>query len=100
METHSMRAGLTIALGMCVVTLAGRVITRAQQDAPVQRITAAASAFLQTLDAAQRQRVMFAFDDDTQRARWSNFPTGVVRRAGVSLKEMTPVQRDAVMALL
>jgi hypothetical protein len=55
---------------------------------------------LKTLDARQRSRVMFAFDDDVQRARWSNFPTGVVRRAGMSLKEMTPEQRDAAMALL
>jgi hypothetical protein len=82
METRSMKLRLTIVLSVCVLTLLGGVITRAQQDVPAQRITVAATAFLQTLDAGQRQRVMFAFDDDTQRARWSNFPTGVVRRAG------------------
>jgi len=80
--------------------MAGGVIARAQQDALAQRITVAATAFLQTLDEGQRQRVMFGFDDDTQRARWSNFPTGVVRRAGISLREMTPPQRDAATALL
>src|SRR6201989_119195 len=95
-----MRCRSTIVLGMCMAALAASTATVAQQNAPVQRITAAASAFLQTLDAGQRQRAVFAFDDDTQRARWSNFPTGVVRRAGISLKEMTPAQRDAAMALL
>src|SRR6201989_3392085 len=95
-----MRCRSTIVLGMCMAALAASTATVAQQNAPVQRITAAASAFLQTLDAGQRQRVVFAFDDDTQRARWSNFPTGVVRRAGISLREMTPPQRDAAMALL
>lgn len=95
-----MKFCLTIALSVCVLMSAGRVPVLAQPNAPVQRITAAASAFLKTLDANQRPRVMFAFDDGAQRARWSNFPTGVVRRAGLSLKEMTPEQRDAAMALL
>ncbi len=96
-----MRLALTIVLSTCVLVPAGRVVlVRAQQDTPAQRITMAASAFLQTLDAGQRRRAVFAFDDDTQRARWSNFPTGVVRRAGISLKEMTPAQRNAAMALL
>ncbi len=35
-----------------------------------------------------------------QRKRWSNLPTGAVPRAGISLKEMTPPQSSAVMALL
>ena len=83
-----MKVRLTIALSMCALALAGCVVARAQPNDPGQRITSAATAFLQTLDAGQHQRVMFAFADDTQRARWSNFPTGVVRRAGISLKEM------------
>jgi hypothetical protein len=40
----------------------------------------AADAFLASLDANQRQQVLYAFDDNEQRARWSNFPTGVVPR--------------------
>jgi hypothetical protein len=89
-----------MALSVCVLTAAGVAPVLAQPNATVQRITAAANAFLKTLDSSQRPRVMFAFDDGAQRARWSNFPTGVVRRAGISLKEMTPEQRDAAMALL
>ena len=63
-------------------------------------IVSAATSFLSTLDDKQRQTVLFAFDDETQRARWSNFPTGFVPRGGISLKEMTPAQRSAAMALL
>ena len=64
------------------------------------RIVSAANAFLATLDTAQRQRVLFSFDDEEQRRRWSNFPTTMVPRAGLSLKEMTPAQRTAAMALV
>jgi Protein of unknown function (DUF3500) len=64
------------------------------------RVVKAADAFLGTLDARQRQRVLYPFDDDEQRRRWSNFPTSFVPRGGISLKEMTPTQRSAAMALL
>ena len=43
---------------------------------------------------------MYAFDDTAQRARWSNFPTGVVARGGISLKQMTAAQQDAAMKLM
>jgi hypothetical protein len=64
------------------------------------RIVSAANTFLSTLDQKQRQSVLFAFDDEQQRKRWSNLPTGAVPRGGISLKEMTPAQRSAVMALV
>jgi hypothetical protein len=64
------------------------------------RIVSAANAFLATLDDKQRQSVLFAFDDEQQRVRWSNFPTGFVPRGGISLKEMNPEQRSAAMALV
>jgi hypothetical protein len=60
----------------------------------------AANAFLVTLDAKQRQSVLYAFDDEQQRARWSNFPTGFVPRGGINLRSMIPAQRSAAMALL
>jgi hypothetical protein len=60
----------------------------------------AANSFLSTLTDKQRQSVVYAFDDEQQRARWSNFPIGMVPRGGISLKEMTPPQRSAAMALL
>lgn len=64
------------------------------------RITASANAFLATLDAKQKQSVLFAFDDAQQRVRWSNLPTTMVKRAGLSMGELTPAQRSAAFALV
>src|SRR5207248_7154835 len=64
------------------------------------RIVGSANMFLSTLDQKEKQSVLFAFDDDKQRARWSNLPTGIVHRAGISLKEMNPAQHSAAMALV
>ena len=64
------------------------------------RIAGAANAFLATLDATERQKVLFAFDDAQQRIRWSNLPTAMVHRAGLSMKELSPPQRSAALALV
>jgi hypothetical protein len=64
------------------------------------RIVSAANTFLSTLNEQQRRSVLFAFDDEQQRQRWSNFPTVMVPRGGISLKEMNPAQRSAAMALV
>jgi hypothetical protein len=64
------------------------------------RIVSAANTFLSTLDQKQRQSVLFAFDDEKQRARWSNLPTTMVPRTGLSLKELNPAQRSAALALV
>src|SRR6266404_3961424 len=64
------------------------------------RIVSAANTFLSTLDQKQRQSVQFAFDDEKQRARWSNLPTTMVPRAGLSLKELSLPQRSAALALV
>ena len=63
-------------------------------------IVNAADKFLATLSTEQRQKVLYAFDDAQQRARWSNFPTGFIPRGGISLKQMSAPQREAVMKLL
>lgn len=72
----------------------------AQQTATTASIVEAANSFLSTLDADQRKQVLYAFTDNEQRARWSNFPTGVVPRGGISFKQMTEPQRDAALKLL
>jgi hypothetical protein len=64
------------------------------------QIVQAANSFLATLDAKQRASVLYTFDNEEQRARWSNLPTGFVPRGGISLREMTPAQRSAAMSLL
>ncbi|MEP7353249.1 MAG: DUF3500 domain-containing protein [Acidobacteriota bacterium] len=45
------------------------------------KIVSALNTFLSTLDTTQRQKALFAFDDEEQRARWSNFPISIVPRA-------------------
>jgi Protein of unknown function (DUF3500) len=90
MDSHSMRALAVIVLS----------VSTAVAQTATSRIVSAANAFVSTLDQKQRQKVLFAFDDEQQRKRWSNFPTGFVPRGGISLKEMTPAQRCAAMALV
>ncbi len=63
-------------------------------------IVRAANNFLATLSTEQRQKVLYTYDDATQRARWSNFPTGFVPRGGINLKQMSAPQRDSAMKLL
>src|ERR1700733_3236035 len=75
-------------------------LSAAMAQTATSRIVMAANAFVSTLDEKERQKALFAFDDEQQRKRWSNFPTGVVPRGGISLKEMTPAQRSAAMALV
>jgi hypothetical protein len=86
------RLGAVLLVGISANVLIAQTATA--------RIVKAANEFLSTLDQKQRQSVLFAFDDEQQRKRWSNLPTGAVPRAGMSLKDMTPAQRSAAMALL
>lgn len=69
-------------------------------DAQTQQIVTAARTFLGTLSAAQRQSVAFAFTDSAQRARWSNFPTGIFQRQGLRWGDLNATQRAALTALL
>ena len=75
-------------------------VNAAVAQTPTSRIVAAANAFLTTLDQAQRGRVLFGFDDDKQRAHWSNFPNQMVRRSGLSLGELSAAQRSAALAVV
>jgi Protein of unknown function (DUF3500) len=72
----------------------------ATPQSPTAQIVGAANAFLATLNEKQRSAVLYKFDDDRQRARWSDFPTGFVRRGGISLAEMSDAQRTAALALV
>jgi Protein of unknown function (DUF3500) len=88
------------ARSLCLLALASLSLTSAVAQNATPRIVIAANKFLSTLDDKQRQSVLFAFDDEKQRQRWSNFPTGFVPRGGISLKEMNADQRSAAMALV
>jgi hypothetical protein len=82
------------------LVLIGLSVSAAMAQTATSRIVSAAKTFVSTLDEKQRQKVLFAFDDDQQRKRWSNLPTGAVPRGGIGLKDMTPAQRSAAMALV
>jgi hypothetical protein len=90
----------TIATVVATVAVIGGCFVRVRAETPTSRVVGAANAFLSTLDDSRRQRVVYSFDDSAQRARWSNFPTGVVPRGGIALKDMTPQQQAAAMNLL
>jgi hypothetical protein len=61
------------------------------------RIVASAQAFLATLDEVGRTKVLFPFDSP-QKARWSNLPTGIFKREGLRLGDLTQAQRAAAIA--
>ncbi len=63
-------------------------------------IVTAANAFIATLSDAQKARTVYVAGDATQRARWSNFPTGIFQRNGVKIGELTDTQRAALLNVL
>ena len=63
-------------------------------------IYAAVSAFVNTLSAAQVNTVIYPANDTTQRACWSNFPTGIYQRNGLKIGNMTAAQTNALYAML
>src|ERR1700682_3761435 len=75
-------------------------LSAAMAQTATPKIVSAANAFLSTLDQKQRASVLFSFDDEKQRARWSNLPTTMVRRAGLSMGELSAAQRSAALALV
>ena len=87
-------------IGVTALTLIASSFTVSRPDTATSRIVTAANNFLSSLNEKQRQSVLYAFDDEKQRATWSNFPTSFVPRGGIPLKDMTPAQRSAAMALV
>jgi Protein of unknown function (DUF3500) len=76
-------------------------VTATAAETATSRIVSAANTFLSTFDDKQRQSVLlFPFDDQKQRANWSNLPVTFVPRAGISLKDMNAAQRSAALALV
>ncbi len=63
-------------------------------------ITAAGTAFLASLSEAERARCVFAFNDNEQKARWSNLPVGIFERKGLRLGDLTAPQKDAALKIL
>jgi hypothetical protein len=94
--------GMSVSCALAVASIMA-VDSTAKSPPPATetaQIVRAANSFLATLDAKQRESVLYAFDNEQQRARWSNLPTGFTSRGGISLRQMTPAQRSAAMNLL
>jgi hypothetical protein len=85
---------------LCALLMLCLAVHTAQAQTATARIVGAASKFLSTLDETQRRKVLFAFEDEKQRVRWSNLPITIVPRAGLSLGELNAAQRSAALALL
>src|SRR5713226_6101071 len=64
------------------------------------KVVASANGFLSSLDAGQRSKVLFEFNDAAQRMKWSNLPTTMVPRAGLKMGDLSEAQRKAAMGLL
>jgi Protein of unknown function (DUF3500) len=91
---------LLSASAFATLAAIGLSASHAIAQTATSRIVGAANVFLATLDEKQRASVLFAFDDREQRVRWSNLPVNSVRRAGLSLKDLTPQQRSAALSLV
>ena len=83
-----------------LATLTLAFLPFATAQSPTEKVVRAADKFLATLSDEQKSKVIFAYDDEAQRVRWSNLPTGFVPRAGMRLKDMSAPQREAAMDLL
>jgi hypothetical protein len=71
----------------------------AQPAQPTVRAVAAANKFLDGLDANQKAKALYEFDNE-QKSRWSNLPVSFVPRNGVQLGDLTKEQRSLAMAVV
>ena len=67
--------------------------------AATERIVNAARGVLSALDESGRAKIQFPFENP-QKTKWSNLPSGIYKREGVRMGDLTAVQRTAVSSLL
>jgi hypothetical protein len=63
-------------------------------------VVAAANAFLATLDADTKAKVVYEFTDNQSRQTWSNFPAQQVPRKGVALSALSDTSKAAALAVV
>ncbi len=97
-------SGLLVGLlSTCSVSCAATTTTTTTTtttDTQTQKVVVAANAFRAILDATQKTKVSFAFDDAAQRVRWSNLPTGIFQRVGLRWGDLSVAQRTSLGTLL
>jgi hypothetical protein len=95
---RSTLSSLTAGLLLGALSLIGD--SGSSAGATTARVVNAANGFLTSLDEPSRAKAVFAFTDETQRLKWSNLPTGIFQRAGLSWGQLTAAQRQAALDLL
>ena len=90
----------TLALSCGCLALNGFAQGTPATGKATDQIAANANKFMASLDDGQRAQVVYDFNDEAQRKRWSNLPTGIFRRAGLRMGDLKQSQRDAAMAVL
>src|SRR5690349_23305147 len=91
---------IAFVLAAAAVSLASqRAATPVQSTGTTARVVTAANEFLATLSDAQRMQGTFAFNS-SQRTGWSNLPSGIFRRNGLRLGDLTGPQRSAALKLV
>ena len=57
-------------------------------DEKTKKIVLVANQFIQSLSQQQREKILYEFSDNAQRANWSNYPEGMIPRGGIQLREL------------
>ena len=89
-----------LTAGLLLGPLSGFGDSGSTASATTAQVVNAANGFLKSLDEPSRAKAVFAFTDHAQRLKWSNLPTGIFQRAGLSWGQLTPAQRKAALDLL
>lgn len=92
---------LLLSLG-CLGLLAGAAFLAKENESAADRMAAAANQWLASLNADQKKRATFGFDDP-ERTRWFFTPQqkgGKSTRKGLPLADMTAKQKELAKALL
>src|SRR5262245_22321797 len=87
---------LLLVMG-CVAALAAGTVISAQRSAAT--MASAATAFVNSLSAEQRQKAVFPFDSN-ERLHWNFIPTAAFPRNGLLMKDMNENQRKLSHDLL
>lgn len=93
---RSRSSGSRIVTGVLVLTV---LVSFGCSTSASDEMSAAASQFVSVLSEDQRARALFAFED-AERQRWHFIPPEMFPRAGVSIKEMSPDQRESAHDLI
>lgn len=94
----------SIAVGTAITIVAMSAGAQDRADPPLastsaHQMTAAAADFLESLSAAQREAVSYAFSGEN-RTNWSNTPIFVHDRPGLRFADLSDAQRQAAHRLL